>query len=102
MPKVCKNGATCEFLKMPKGCKFVHLDQTVIGAQVHSEIVSALKQANCSDTGSLGARMTGDFLSFFNTEQLHGLLMKPMEFAEYMVSALEVYETNDGRKYVSV
>jgi hypothetical protein len=46
--------------------------------------------------------MTGDFLNFFNTEQLHTLLMKPMEFAEHMVMALEVYEANDQCSYVSV
>ena len=102
MPKVCKNGSTCEFMKMPKGCKFIHLDQSLIGAQVRSEIVSALKQANCSDTSMIGARMTDDFLDFFTTEQLHALLMKPVEFAEHMVMALEVYETNDCRRYVSV
>lgn len=102
MPKICKNGVTCEFLKMPKGCKFVHLDHTVIGSQVRSEIVSALKQANCSDPGKIGARMTDDFLDYFTTEQLHSLLMKPTEFAEHMVMALEVYETNDQCSYVSV
>lgn len=50
----------------------------------------------------IGARMTDDFLDFFTTEQLHALLMKPVEFAEHMVMALEVYETNDCRRYVSV
>ena len=104
MPKTCRNSSDCKFLKGPKGCKFLHVpDRSVISAQIYSEIVSALNQANCTSdchTKNVGGRMTGQFLDDFSLEELSRLLSKPIEFATHMVTALETFETHDRCRYV--
>ena len=105
MPKICRNSSDCKFRKAPKGCKFQHvpIDRDVLGAQVYSEIVLALNQANCSSechTKNVGGRMTGRFLDDFSLDVLSDLLTKPHEFASHMVTVLEELEYNDGQRYV--
>jgi hypothetical protein len=106
------NGSDCKFMKMPKGCKFTHAPVAVaaplttrdaLGAQVYSEIVSALNQANCTEechARNVGGRMTGVFLDCFSPDELSNLLTKPTEFATYMMSAFEIFESNDKTTYI--
>lgn len=108
------NGSDCKFMKMPKGCKFTHAPmlvaepnpvttRDVLGAQVYSEIVSALNQANCTEechARNVGGRMTGVFLDIFSPDELSNLLTKPTEFATYMMSAFEIFESNDKTTYI--
>ena len=106
------NGSDCKFIKMPKGCKFTHAPlaqpeplptRDILGAQVYSEIVSALNQANCTEechARNVGGRMTGVFLDCFSPEELSNLLTKPTEFATYMMSAFEIFEQNDKKSYI--
>ena len=105
MPKICRNSSNCKFLKAPKGCKFLHvpINRDVLSAQVYSEIVSALNQANCNSechTKNVGGRMTGRFLDDFSLDELSTLLSNPVDFATHMVTVLEALEESDGQRYV--
>lgn len=105
MSKICLNGSNCKFLKTPKGCKFIHEDKSSLAPGIYEEVMSALKQANCTDEGhskNIGGRITSLLIDHFTYDQITALMADPREFAEEIYNALEVIEDTDRAFYVPV
>ena len=105
MNKICMNGTSCKFLKAPKGCKFAHPSKEELAPKMYSEIMYALKQANCSEMGhskNIGGRITSILLNVYSYSELLTIIADPRVFAENIYTALDVLEDADGAMYIPV